>query len=91
VQGLAGVVVEPGDELDVGAGGEAVVDEVGLPALVGLRLRRVCRAPSVISPSRGDESVTDQDPADGEAEQAELVVVEQVPADGALGSRPLVS
>jgi hypothetical protein len=88
VQGLAGVVVEPGDDLDVGAGGEAVVDEVGLPALVGLRLRRVCRAPSVISPSRGDESVTDQDPADGEAE---LVVVEQVPADGALGSRPLVS
>ena len=33
---VAGVVVEPGEDLDVGAVGEAVVGEVGLPALVGL-------------------------------------------------------
>ena len=41
VQGVAGVVVEPGHDLDVGAGravgvGEPVVGEVGLPGLVGL-------------------------------------------------------
>jgi hypothetical protein len=30
------VVVEPGEDLDVGAVGEAVVGEVGLPGLVGL-------------------------------------------------------
>ena len=35
-QGVAGVVVEPGEDLDVDAGGEAVVGEVGLPGLVGL-------------------------------------------------------
>ena len=35
-QGVAGVVVEPGEDLDVGAVGEAVVGEVGLPGLVGL-------------------------------------------------------
>jgi hypothetical protein len=41
VQGVAGVVVEPGDDLGVGArsavgSGEPVVGEVGLPGLVGL-------------------------------------------------------
>ena len=35
-QGVAGVVVEPGEDLDVGAVGEAVVGEVGLPGFVGL-------------------------------------------------------
>jgi len=40
-QGVAGVVIEPGQDLGVGAGsavwsGESVVGEVGLPALVGL-------------------------------------------------------
>jgi hypothetical protein len=40
-QGVAGVVVEPGQDLGVGTGsavgaGEPVVGEVGLPALVGL-------------------------------------------------------
>ena len=33
---VAGVVVEPVEDLDVGAVGEAPVGEVGLPALVGL-------------------------------------------------------
>ncbi len=42
VQGVAGAVVEPGDDLGVGAGsavgvGEPVVGEVGLPGLVGHR------------------------------------------------------
>ena len=35
-QGVAGVVVEPGEDFGVGAVGEAVVGEVGLPGLVGL-------------------------------------------------------
>ena len=35
-QGVAGVVVEPGEDLDVDAVGEAVVGEVGLPGFVGL-------------------------------------------------------
>jgi hypothetical protein len=49
VQGYPGVVVEPGDDLDVGAGpavgvGEPVVGEVGLPGLVGLLgLEAECR------------------------------------------------
>jgi hypothetical protein len=34
-QGVAGVVVEEGEDLGVGAVGEWVVGEVGLPALVG--------------------------------------------------------
>ena len=36
-QGVAGVVVEPGEDLDVGAVGEVVVGEVGLPRFIGLR------------------------------------------------------
>ena len=35
-QGVAGVVVEPGQDLDVVTAAEAVVGEVGLPHLVGL-------------------------------------------------------
>ena len=35
-QGVAGVVVEPGQDLAVPAGGEGIVGEVGLPGLVGL-------------------------------------------------------
>jgi hypothetical protein len=34
-EGVAGVVVEPGEDLGVGAVGEGPVGEVGLPALVG--------------------------------------------------------
>ena len=35
-QGVAGVIVEPGEDLGVGAVGEAMVGDVGLPGLVGL-------------------------------------------------------
>jgi hypothetical protein len=35
-QGVAGVVVQPGQDLHVGAVVELVVGEVGLPALIGL-------------------------------------------------------
>ena len=34
--GVAGVVVDPAEDFDVGAAGEAPVGEVGLPAFVGL-------------------------------------------------------
>jgi hypothetical protein len=35
VEGVAGAVVEPADDLHVDAGGQSVVGEVGLPGLVG--------------------------------------------------------
>ena len=35
-QGLAGVVIQPGEDLGAGPVGEPIVGEVGLPALVGL-------------------------------------------------------
>ena len=35
-QCLAGVVVEPGEDLDIDVVGQTVVGEVGLPGLVGL-------------------------------------------------------
>jgi hypothetical protein len=88
VQGVAGVVVEPGDDLHVGTGGavgvgEPVVGEVGLPGLVRLvgfepevgalrSLRRV----------RDDLAIADQDPVDRGPRQVHLMVVFQVPADG---------
>jgi len=87
-EGVAGVVVEPGQDLGVGAGsavgaGEPVVGEVGLPALVGLvcgeadvgRLRLLLRV-------GGDQSGGDQLPGDGSPGDGEAVVVFQVPADG---------
>ena len=64
-QGVAGVVVEPAEDLDVGAVGEAPVGEVGLPGLVGLfgleadvgRLRLLLRF-------GGDQLVRVDDPVD---------------------------
>jgi hypothetical protein len=37
VEGVAGVVIDPRDDLDLAGIGEVPVDEVGLPGLVGLR------------------------------------------------------
>ena len=82
-QRVAGVVIEPGQDLGAGAVGERVVGEVGLPALVrllgfepnvgGLRpLRRV----------RGDQAGPGQDPADRRRRHPDAVVVFQVPGDG---------
>jgi hypothetical protein len=86
-EGVAGMVVEPGDDLGVVAGaavgsGQAVVGEVGLPALVrhrGLepdvgRLRSLGRLGS-------DQAVADQDPVDRGAGHGHLVTVPQMPAD----------
>jgi hypothetical protein len=82
-QGVAGVVIEPGQDLGVRAVGERVVGEVGLPALV----RHVCLEPDVgrlrpLGRAGGDQSGPAQVPADGRSRHVELVVVLQVPGDG---------
>ena len=81
-QGVAGVVVEPGEDLDVGAISEAVMGEVGLPGFVGLfgfeadvgRLRFLLRF-------RGDQVGAPDDPVDRRSGQLDLVVVFEVPGD----------
>ena len=81
-QGVAGVVVEPRQDLDVGAVGEPPVGEVRLPALVGEDrfepdvggLRSLLRV-------RLNEAGLDQPPADRGHRHGDLVVVLEVPAD----------
>jgi len=52
-QCVAGVVVDPAEDLDVAVVGEAVVGEVGLPALVGgVSLRSGCRTSGVVCVAR---------------------------------------
>ncbi len=89
VQGVAGVVVEPGDDLGVRAGGavgvgEPVVGEVGLPGLVGLLgLEPDVGATSVAWTGRGSPC-----PARTRIRlivargHRDLVVMLEVPADG---------
>jgi hypothetical protein len=70
-QGVAGVVVEPGQDLGVGAGsalwaGEPVVGEVGLPALVGLvGLEADVGGLRLLLRFGDDQSGGDQVPGDG--------------------------
>ena len=79
---VAGVVIEPAQDLDVGAVGEPPVGEVGLPALVrqvGLepdvgRLRPLLRF------DLGDGQAA-QDPVDRRSRHGDLVVLGEVPAD----------
>jgi hypothetical protein len=80
---VAGVVVEPGQDLGAGPAGEGLVGEVGLPALAGQlggepdvgRLRPFGRV-------GGDQSLAGQDSADGRRGDLQLVVLLQVPGDG---------
>ncbi|MEJ7707570.1 MAG: hypothetical protein WKF82_10070 [Nocardioidaceae bacterium] len=87
-QRVAGVVVEPGDDLGVRAGlavgsGEPVVGEVGLPALIGLvgfkskigRLRPRLRL-------RNDQAESAQVTGDGRRRHHLLMMVVQMPRDG---------
>ena len=82
-QGVAGVVVEPVEDLDVGAVGEPPVGEVGLPAFVGLfggeadvgGLRAFLRL-------RGDQPGRAQVAVDRGARHDQAVVVLEVPGDG---------
>jgi hypothetical protein len=88
VQGVAGAVVEPGDDLDVGAGsavgeGEPVVGEVGLPGLVrhGRLEADVGRLRSLLGLG-GDEPCRGEVADDGRSRDLVSVVVGQVPGDG---------
>ena len=86
-EGVAGAVVEPGQDLGVGTGpavgaGESVVGEVGLPGLVGHRggeadvggLRLLLRL-------RGHQAVRLEVAGDRGPSNMDAVVVGQVPAD----------
>ena len=81
VQGVARVVIEPGDDLRVGAVGQADVGEVGLPALVRLLgLEADVRALRLLLRGRDHPAVPGQDPRDRRPGHRGAVPV-QVPAD----------
>ena len=77
------MVVEEVEDLDVGAGGEAVVGEVGLPHLVGElglepgvgRFRAFLRV-------GGDVSMAGQDAPHRRRRHRDVVVLGEVPAQG---------
>jgi hypothetical protein len=85
VQGYPGVVVEPGDDLDVGAGpavgvGEPVVGEVGLPGLVGLLgLEADVGGLGSLGRVRAHLPGANQDPVDCGPGQRDLVVMLEMP------------
>ena len=81
-QGVAGVVVEPGEDFDVGAIGEAVVGEVGLPGFVGLLGGEADVGGLRFLLGFGDdEAGAADDPVDRRSRHGELVVVLKVPGD----------
>ena len=64
-QGVAGVVIEPGQDLGVGAVGQGPVGEVGLPALVGqVGLEAQVAAFRAFAGFGGDQPFAGQDPPD---------------------------
>ena len=82
-EGVAGMVVEPGDDLGIGAGGEAGVGEVCLPHLVG----QIGFEPDVgrLGPFFGvgpDEAGGGQAPPDRRGRHGDAVSVLEVPGDG---------
>ena len=81
--GVAGVVVDPAEDFDVGAAGEAPVGEVGLPAFVGLFGGE--SDVGAFGPFVGcgcDEAGGVEVAADGGDRNVEVVVVLEVPGDG---------
>ena len=77
-----GVVVEPGDDFDIGAVGQADVGEVGLPGLVGLvGLEADVGRLGAFRRFRGDHPGSGQDPVDRRPGQGDSVGVLEVPAD----------
>jgi hypothetical protein len=83
LQGVAGVVVEEGQDLGVGAVGQRVVGEVGLPALVGqLRGEPDVGGLGALLRLGDDEPVFGQVACHGGPGHGQAVVVGQVPADG---------
>ena len=87
VQGVAGVVVEPGDDLDAfgepACVGEGVVGEVGLPGLVRHgRLEADVGGLGAFLRLGGDRAVAGQDAVHGGPRQRDVVVVFEVPGQG---------
>ncbi len=81
-QGVAGVVVEPGEDLDVGSVGEAVVGEVGLPGFVGLFGLEADVGRAGLLLRFGDDQVgAPDDPVDRGSGELDVVVVFEVPDD----------
>src|SRR5579875_2193190 len=87
-EGVAGTVVEPGQNLGVPArlavgSGERVVGEVGLPTLVGkIRLEACVGGLGSLAGVGKDEAVTGEIAADGGGGEAYLVLMQEVPGDG---------
>jgi hypothetical protein len=87
-QSLAGVVIQPGEDLHMGTGGtrrrhEPIVGEVGLPALVGLIGLEANRGRTWFHLGlRGNQAGLGQIAADGGARHPDSVVVFEVPPDG---------
>jgi hypothetical protein len=87
-QCLAGVVIQPGEDLHMGAGGtrpgrEPIVGEVGLPALVGLvGLEANVGRTWFLLGLRGNQARLGQIAADGGARHPDPMVVFKMPPDG---------
>ena len=85
---VAGVVVEPADDLDLAAVGEAPVGEVGLPDLVGRRgLEPDPGAARPLARLGHDEARGVEDPPDGRGRRGRPALALEVPGD-LTGPRP---
>lgn len=81
-QGVAGVVVEPGQDLHVAAVGEVPVGHVGLPAFVGLLGREPHEGGlGSFLRGRGHPTGPAQGPVDRRGRHRQAVVVLEVPGD----------
>jgi hypothetical protein len=81
-QGVTGVIVEPGEDLDVDQVGEAVVGEVGLPHLVGLLgLEPDVGRAGPLARGWRDQPAALQGAVDRRSRHPELVMLLEVPAD----------
>ena len=80
---VAGVVIEPVQDLDIGAIGERPVGEVGLPALVGLgRCEAAVGGPWSFAGLGNDEPGGVQDASDGRGRGRPVAFLVEVPRDG---------
>lgn len=80
-QGVAGVVVDPGEDFCVGAIREAVVGEVGLPGFVGLfGFESDVGGAGLLLGLVGDTASGAEVPVDGRCGDRDVVVVLEVPA-----------
>ena len=81
-QGVTGVIVEPGEDLDVDAGGQPVVGEVGLPHLVGLLgLEADVGRTGPLLRGRYDETLSAQGAIDRRSRHSDVVMLLEVPAN----------